>query len=612
MKNRFLRGAMAVALCVCMLFTTSCSLLPTGNKQESFDSYIDSLPATMLGPTDMNLNYIVIDKEALGIKDATYELPYSDQKGYESSIKYYKKLAKKLKGYKDSDLREDQVLTKNILIDYAERSIELYQYYYLDNSYLGSYIGFQAQLPLLLHSFNFNTKSDLESYFSLIEQAPETFQKYAQLEKERQENDSGMNQSILNKVIEQCETFASEKRPFLVDSMNERIDTFAFLTDAEKAEAKEKNERLLTTTFIEAYQKLGESLKEIKGREDDLGLSSRKDGRKYYRALLQAKTGTDMTVNEMRGFLTDTMDALITQYQAIAAEHPKEYTQMVSGNAPAYSSLGTSEEVIDYLQKQMLKDYPPVGNLQYTVTKVPDSMKENFSPAAYITAPIDAPEDAPEKIYLNGDYEDSLFTTLAHEGYPGHMYQNAYARSLKLPTVRYLIDYNGYSEGWATYIENNAWQYAEASDSEKISLQLQSINSRITMILICLADIGIHYDGWDRAKFADVMSNYFDLDAEQLNSQYDLILEDPTNYLQYCFNGEFFQNLYDQAEAAAGDKFDPVAFNTVLLSVGTAPCSIIEEQVNRYVEGLTGTSPKIKVTAATAKVVGEATLLRAA
>ena len=97
------------------------------------------------------------------------------------------------------------------------------------------------------------------------------------------------------------------------------------------------------------------------------------------------------------------------------------------------------------------------------------------------------------------------------------MYQNAYARSLKLPTVRYLIDYNGYSEGWATYIENNAWQYAEASDSEKISLQLQSINSRITMILICLADIGIHYDGWDRAKFADVMSNYFDLDAEQLD-----------------------------------------------------------------------------------------------
>ena len=58
-------------------------------------------------------------------------------------------------------------------------------------------------------------------------------------------------------------------------------------------------------------------------------------------------------------------------------------------------------------------------------------------------------------LYQSGQMRDdlTLFTTLAHEGYPGHLYQTIFYESTDPDPVRSIFNFGGYVEGWATYAE---------------------------------------------------------------------------------------------------------------------------------------------------------------
>ena len=125
-------------------------------------------------------------------------------------------------------------------------------------------------------------------------------------------------------------------------------------------------------------------------------------------------------------------------------------------------------------------------------------MEEFLSPAFYLTPPMDT--GAPNVIYINHGRQISnleLFTTLAHEGFPGHLYQTVYFGRQSPSHIRYLIDYSGYVEGWATYVESYAYSYASGNPS---LTRLLWLNRSINLCLYSLLDIGIHHDGWTMAE----------------------------------------------------------------------------------------------------------------
>ena len=163
------------------------------------------------------------------------------------------------------------------------------------------------------------------------------------------------------------------------------------------------------------------------------------------------------------------------------------------------------------------------------------------------------------------------------------MYQHTYFKQQKnIPTVRYLMDYNGYSEGWATYVEWNGYKYAPVEDKDV--LHLLSLNDKFTSIVIGLMDIGIHYDGWTYEDYKNYWKENFNIDDEEVMlEQYNLFIETPTNYLQYYLSGFLFEDLYNNASKELGDKFSAVDFHEVILSTGPAPFKILEKQVNKYI-----------------------------
>lgn len=553
-------------------------------KKEDFDTFIEKMPSLVLSDDDMNLEFTFQDPSNYGFEEQLLTLPYSNEKSYKKSKKESEKILKELKTFDYDKLSDDQKLTYDILEDYLQRSSYQYEYYDLDNSYLGSFVSFQAQLPLLLSEYTFERQNDLDSYFNMLETSEETFLKYAEIEKKRQEKNSGLAKDILEKTIEQCQNYTSSTDDYLIQRINQRIDNVDFLNDEEKNAAKQKNQELVSVNLKNAYKGLEEQLKQITPtNQENKGLYSSPNGKEYYEALLQGRVGTDMSIKEVKDYLEEKKNQLFQEAVAIMTANP-ELAEVKGFSEIVYSDFTSAAQTLDYLKTAITEDYPKIDNLNYEIITVPDAWKDNFSPAAYLQGKIDAPIDTPELIYINGDYSQSLFDTIEHEGYPGHMYQHTYFKQQKnIPTIRYLIDYNGYSEGWATYVEWNGYKYAPVED--KTLLEYKSLNDRLTSVFVCLMDIGIHYDGWDYDDYKDYWNqNFGEVSEESMLEQYNLFLETPTNYLQYYLSGFLFQDLYDKAKDELGDKFSAVKFHDVILSTGPSPFKILEKQVDKYIE----------------------------
>ena len=93
---------------------------------------------------------------------------------------------------------------------------------------------------------------------------------------------------------------------------------------------------------------------------------------------------------------------------------------------------------------------------------------------------------------------------MAHEGYPGHMYQTNYFNQHNTCNLRNVLDFQGYIEGWGTYAEYYAYTLDHGME-EQVGELLQH-NAAFTLALYALLDINIHYEGWDMDQVNDYLT----------------------------------------------------------------------------------------------------------
>lgn len=210
-------------------------------------------------------------------------------------------------------------------------------------------------------------------------------------------------------------------------------------------------------------------------------------------------------------------------------------------------------------------------------------MEEHMSPAFYLTTPIDDLQN--NLIYINSqkNSEDTnLYSTLAHEGYPGHLYQNAYTNSSDMPLIRSLMSYNGYSEGWATYVEFE-YSYDYMGMSEGLA-DVASTNTALSLGLYAYADMGVHYDGWEREDLADYLAEFGIEGEDVVDDVFNALVEEPANYLSYFVGYLQFVELREIAQKELGRHFDAVEFHKFLLETGPAPFYIIEDYMEEWMK----------------------------
>ncbi|MEG0753982.1 MAG: DUF885 family protein, partial [Angelakisella sp.] len=312
-------------------------------------------------------------------------------------------------------------------------------------------------------------------------------------------------------------------------------------------------------------------------------------GKEYYEYLVQSGTGSDRTVTEIAEMLDNKLDSLMTTISFIVTSDRTVVDRFMEPEIEHASP----EEFMKALKEKTQEDFPPVNELKYDIKYIAPEMEEQSSPAFFIIPQMDDPFN--NQIYINRRYTDDdnvyLFTTLAHEGYPGHMYQHSYYSATEPHPIRSVLNCQGYSEGWASYVENLSYEMAGLDDIPLIAL-LQADNM-ISLIMSSRADIGVNYEGWDKAELKAFLANYgFDNDAT-VDTVYMAVIQDPANYLNYGVGMLEMQQLRRYAERELGDSFDAMGFHSAILDVGPAPFSFVEKSVDAYISQVQATEQAV-------------------
>lgn len=570
-KHRMLSVGIFLAAVLSIIYAAILS--PAGKSTGSFSEFCTTLFREEMKSNTMNLHFTLKDPKAAGID--SYEITLGSLSGDSphNQARQLKKLSEELKKYSHRSLKGKDRLTCRLLSDYISRQQNLAAYPYYDEPLTPSG-GVTSQLPVLLAEYTFRNTRDIKDYLGLLSQMDTYF--LGILDYEQKKADAGlfMSDEACLKVIEGCEVFTEHPDDnFLIDTFSNRLNAMDGLTDTQKNAYLKQHSKVLSDHVLPAYSQMIKGLTMLLGRgHNNWGLCNFPEGKAYYEAVVSADTGCDDSVEDLFSQIAKARREDLMFCQNLLEKNPKLASQSPKPDA----ALKEENAMISRLQKEILTDFPAPPQTDVEICHVDPALSEYLAPAFYITAPID--DISHNRIYINDAKNDTdiyYFTTLAHEGYPGHLYQTICTSSYGAPEVLSLLNYPGYTEGWATYTEMQAFYYA-GLDQDLASL-LQH-NQAATLSLYATADIGIHYFGWEKEKNAAFWSEYGVDDTATVKRITDLILEEPGNYLKYYVGYLKFRQMREQL-ALENKSFSVSAFHEAILRTGPSPFSILEETV---------------------------------
>ena len=542
--------------------------------QEAFDELCQRLFEEEVADSYLTLHYCLMNPESYGIKDYPKTFGTFSLEKMQETAKEQDDLRNTLAGIELDYLADHQKLTYRIL----EKSLE----YELSGQGLELYYqplspstGIQAQLPMLLTEFVFYEKGDVEDYLSLLSDIDSYYQQILDFEKEKAKAGLFLTDSCVDQITTGCGGYLlSPEHNLMVTGFDRRIDAMEGLTDEERADFKTRNLTTVTEHFIPAYELLLQGLAELKGScSNEQGLSYDPQGKAYYEYLVRASTGTTYaTMDELQKAIEAQIDSDLLEIARVLKEKPEVSQELIQ-----YEFSQTEPEaILEALKAETQKDFPEVVPYSYVTKYVPEELEQSLSPAFFLVPPMDLYDKC--VIYINpgsSSGAQTLFTTLAHEGIPGHLYQNVYFLSHCDSNIRKILSFLGYSEGWATYVENYCYTINNGLSPELGKVLAR--NASATLGIHALMDLNINYYGWTKEQVADYLKQFFDIqESDVVEVIYHAMKNDPSNYMAYYVGYLEIIKMRDMAQSVLKDKFQLKEFHRFLLDIGPAPFTVIE------------------------------------
>lgn len=549
------------------------SSLHAESSDRQFRTFTRSLFQTEVSANTISLHYTLRSPSDYGIADipATYGSLSSDPVAAKASVR---NVLSSLQEFDPDTLSSENALTFKILDTYLKNASTGTDYL-LYQEPLGPVSGIHTQLPVLLSEYSFYNTQDVETYLALLKETPSYFDSVIRFEQKKAASGLFMPDYQADSVLDTCQSFIDMgKENYLVSTFNERIASLDLLPENKKDSFQKENMKLVTEEIYPAYQNLITAIKSLKGKGmNEQGLSHFPYGKKYYEYLVRQTTGCNESISRLR---------LMTRAQILEDLNAMQKVLFPADAALTQASVleqTSPDSMLDDLRSKITDTFPEIPDVDFQVKYVPESMQDYLSPAFYMIPAIDNLTE--NVIYINNGQTASglnLYTTLAHEGYPGHLYQTVYFSASEPDPIRSILDFGGYVEGWATYAEMMSYYLAPLSKTEASLLQK---NSSVILGLYALADMGIHYDGWSVTDTVRFFSDYGINDANAVQSVYELIIESPANYLKYYIGYLKFYELKKEMADTLGNQFSQKEFHRAVLDVGPAPFEIVYDEVEK-------------------------------
>lgn len=549
------------------------SSLHAESSDRQFRTFTRSLFQTEVSANTISLHYTLRSPSDYGIADipATYGSLSSDPIAAKASVR---NVLSSLQEFDPGTLSSENALTFKILDTYLKNASTGTDYL-LYQEPLGSVSGIHTQLPVLLSEYSFYDTQDVETYLALLKETPSYFDSVIRFEQKKAASGLFMPDYQADSVLDTCQSFIDMgKENYLVSTFNERIASLDLLPENKKDSFQKENMKLVTEEIYPAYQNLITAIKSLKGKGmNEQGLSHFPYGKKYYEYLVRQTTGCNESISRLR---------LMTRAQILEDLSAMQKVLFPADAALTQASVleqTSPDSMLDDLRSKITDTFPEIPDVDFQVKYVPESMQDYLSPAFYMIPAIDNLTE--NVIYINNGQTTSglnLYTTLAHEGYPGHLYQTVYFSASEPDPIRSILDFGGYVEGWATYAEMMSYYLAPLPKTEASLLQK---NSSVILGLYALADMGIHYDGWSVTDTVRFFSDYGINDPNAVQSVYKLIIGSPANYLKYYIGYLKFYELKKEMADALGNQFSQKEFHRAVLDVGPAPFEIVYDEVEK-------------------------------
>lgn len=574
------------AACLTAVVFFSMSGCAENEKKVSFSEFCDDEFRETIESDSMLAHSIVSDPSEYGVtfNDDDYNLgdvSLDELKNCENEVK---KELKRLYQYNRNSLSEEEQITYDCLESYFLTQKELAKGYMLQNAF-ALHSGLAANLTTNFIEYTFIDKDDVDHYLMYIKDIPRYVGQVCDFTREQSKQGYFMPDRVADLVYEQCVQYLESDDDPLIDSFNTRIKSLG-LSETEEDEYIKKNEEYVEEYFRPSYQMMADLMKELKGTAvNQGGLAGFGDeAKKYYEAIVKDKTSSDYSVDEIKDILDDTASDILKQASAILIVDPDCYEEAMNFQPDA----DTPEKVLKFLTDNIGKDFPDPVTLNYSIEYQSKACEVDGTIAYYVPCRID--DVNVNNMKVNGSAVEGngmmLYTVLAHEGYPGHLYEwTWFYDNDDVPDVRKILDFIGASEGWAEYVSKLTLGYLDMSEN---AAKMYELNDMLTYVVVSRLDIGVNYEGWDIDDAYDYLSDYFAVDQNYddenniVSELYYEVIGDPGAYMPYTLGHIFMNDMREKAEKELGSSFDAREYHEWLMNVGIAPFNVYDRELDKW------------------------------
>lgn len=561
---------------------TETERIPTADfaAEEQFQEMINNLFYDTVTSSGLTMHSMLTDPEAYGITEYPETLGDYSIQALQDNYAELREDYEKLLSIDRSALSPELQTDYDILLEYMETEQEGEKFLLYDHPF-SAISGVQVELPIVLAEYSFRTPEDAEHYLALLSSIDEYYDQLLKYVQAQKEAGIFLSDQTISDVLDSCQSYLdAPETGMMAETFLSRLDSLTELSQEDREALISRNEEILKNDFTAAYVTLTEGLEDMKGHaESPSGASSLPNGTEYYEYLLKSSTYTSYRnpkalKDAIAGRMLDELD----HAQELMSQDPELIHDLYQFDF----SIQDPEDALTDLQTKLLTDFPEVPAYAYEVRTLPEALEPYTSPAFYLSPPIDTQNE--NFIYINQSSvaaRNDIYTVMAHEGYPGHLYQCNYFNTVNHSLLRSLMSFSCYVEGWATYVQYLAYQWDDQIRPELA--ELLAINESAYLALYALVDYQVNYEGMTVEELGEFLNELFRIsNPEAADSLYQIVCEDPANYMKYYVGYLEISEMREKAEEVLGNDFDAKAFHTFLLDFGPAPFSLIWKHFDEW------------------------------
>jgi len=395
-------------------------------------------------------------------------------------------------------------------------------------------------------------------------------------------------------------TSVSAQDHVFVSAFTEKVNKIEALSAKQKQALIKQTISKVNEVVYPAFQSVEQATINLlaKSRAES-GIWAQPNGSEYYQDAIKQLGDSDLTPAQIHQVgldevtrISNAMDSILQQQGYKAGSVGKRMVALNEESRFLYedSKAGRAELLNDIngyiteITTKMAPVFKTTPSYQVEVKAFPVEVQDGAPGGQYTSPAVDGSKPGIYWINLRDMKANPKFglkTLTYHEANPGHHWQIALnLDQAELPFLRRIAPYNAYTEGWALYSEQVAYELGMYENDPFGDLgRLQAELFRAVRLVV---DTGLHDKRWTREQAISYMSEQTGTAESDVISEIERYMAWPGQALGYKLGMLKILSLREQAQQQLGEHFDLAEFHDVVLLNGAVPMSVLTRNVEHW------------------------------